>query len=266
MNPADLAMRLRAAEAIAREAGRQAAEFYRRRDRLDIERKGLQDLVSEADRACETAIVEALHRLFPDDSFLGEEHGLQVPGGGATWVIDPIDGTYNFLRGIPVWCVSIGLIAGNRSIAGVIYNPITEELYSAQDGAGARLNGKPIAVSGARILREARLCVGFSYRRPVAPHVEGVRRLLEAHCEYARFGSGALGLAMTADGRFDGYWEAHINLWDVAAGLCLIREAGGCNNDFITPDAFAKGNFILAATPDLMPELQQLLDVEPAAA
>jgi myo-inositol-1(or 4)-monophosphatase len=175
------------------------------------------------------------------------------------WIIDPIDGTANFLRGIPFWCVSLGLIDSGEPVAGIIYSPPVEELHLARKGAGAWLNGRPIKVSATRRIEEARIGVGFSYRTPVEPHLQALKALLESHCEYSRLGSGALGMALTADGRLDGYWEAHINIWDVAAGLCLVKEAGGWTNDFMTTDVFANGNSILATTPLLSETLRSLM-------
>jgi myo-inositol-1(or 4)-monophosphatase len=143
----------------------------------------------------------------------------------------------------------------------VIYNPITDELYAARQGQGATLNGRKIAVSNVKTLEDARIAIGFSYRRPVAPHAEAVKALLDAHCEYSRLGSGALGLALTADGRLDGYWEAHINVWDVAAGLCIVKEAGGRVNDFLGEDGIHSGNAVLASTPQLYESLGGLLKI-----
>jgi myo-inositol-1(or 4)-monophosphatase len=252
-------LRYWAALAIVREAGGRAADHYRRRHELEVERKGTQDLVSQADRACEDLIVNALRNLFPQDGFLGEERGAQNEGAQAIWVIDPIDGTANFLRGIPFWCVSLGLLAAHQFVIGVIYNPVTDELYAARRGQGATLNGRKIEVSKVKTLENARLGIGFSYRRPVAPHAEAVKALLDAHCEYSRLGSGALGLALTADGRLDGYWEAHINVWDVAAGLCILKEAGGRANEFLGEHGLTKGNAVLASTPQLYSRLSGLL-------
>lgn len=260
MDQADLALRLRSAQGVVREAGQQAAERFRRRAELVVERKGRQDFVSAADKECEEFVVGAMSRLFPEDGFLGEEGAARASRSGATWIIDPIDGTSNFLAGMPVWCVSLGLVRDGRSILGIIYNPITEEMYAAQAGAGATLNGKRIQASGAVRIDEARIMLGFSYRRPVAEHVKAVDACLNASCEYARFGSGALGMAYAADGRFDGYYEAHINAWDVAAGLVLVQEAGGWHNDFFGgAEAMAKGNVILAAAPGIAEPLRRLL-------
>lgn len=259
MDESEIQHRCYAAMGLVREVGQEAARQYRARDKLEVETKGFQDFVSVVDRACEDEIVSTLGRLFPGDAFLGEERGIQNAGGDATWVIDPIDGTANFLRGIPLWCVSLGLIVQNKPVIGVIYNPVTDELYAARQGAGATLNGSKISVSAVRKLNEARMGVGFSYRRPIAPHLQGISALLEAHCEYSRLGSGALGLAFTADGRMDGYWEAHINIWDVAAGLCIVKEAGGWINDFMSGDVFRLGNPILATNANLADILVALL-------
>jgi myo-inositol-1(or 4)-monophosphatase len=250
--------RARIAETVIRDAGALAADYYRRRSTLPIQSKGVQDFVSEADRACEELIVAALTRHFPEDGFLGEEGGLRS-GGNLIWVVDPIDGTDNFLRGIPFWCVSIGLVAEHQALLGYIYNPVTEELFSAVRGGGAFLNGEAIRVSDTADIERARICVGFSYRRPVAPHARVVKSLLDAHCEYSRLGSGALGVAYTAAGRFDAYWEHHINAWDVAAGLAIVTEAGGVTNDFLAGDGFERGNEIFASTPALAPKLATLI-------
>jgi myo-inositol-1(or 4)-monophosphatase len=128
MDQKELGLRYRFAQGVVREAGQMALDRYRRRESLAIERKGKQDFVSEADRACEVFVASAFLKAFPDDAFLGEEGGLQNEGGQATWIIDPIDGTSNFIAGIPIWCVSLGLVVGNRAVLGIIYNPVTEEL------------------------------------------------------------------------------------------------------------------------------------------
>jgi len=254
----DLDARLAAAEAAIREAGDLAAGYFSRRETLLIDRKGAQDLVSEADRACEEQIVAALSRAFPQDGFLGEEGGRRNADAAALWVIDPIDGTHNFLTGIPFWCLSIGLVIGGEAVLGVIYHPAADELFSAKRGGGAFVNGVPMTVSGETDITRARLCVGFSYRRPVADHLRAVDALLSAGCEYLRLGSGALGLAYTAAGRFDGYWERHLNAWDAAAGLALVRESGGWTNDFLAGDGLLKGCEMLASTPALVDPFKRL--------
>ena len=259
VNPTDLDNRLRVAEVVIREAGRVAAEHFARRGLLRIDRKGAQDLVSEADRACEDLIVAGLARLFPSDGFIGEERGSRGADAAAVWVIDPIDGTHNFLTGVTFWCMSVGLVAAGELVLGIIYHPLAAELYSARKGGGAFLNGQPIKVSGETELTHARICVGFSYRRPVAEHTQAIGTVLGAGCEYLRLGSGALGLAYTAAGRFDAYWERHMNSWDAAAGLILMREAGGWTNDFLASDGLAAGGEVLAATPALVEPLKRLI-------
>ncbi len=246
------------ARAVILEAGQLAADYFHRRDRLAVSRKGAQDLVSEADRGCEEFTVSRLAAAFPDDGFLGEEGGTRNPAAAAVWVIDPIDGTHNFLTGIRFWCLSIALVVGGEAVLGVIYDPTADELFSARKGGGAFLNDTAIKTSGETDITRARVGVGFSYRRPVADHVRAIEALLTAGCEYLRLGSGALGMAYTAAGRFDGYWERHINSWDVAAGVVLVREAGGWTNDFFADDGLACGNEVLATTPALVDPLARL--------
>jgi myo-inositol-1(or 4)-monophosphatase len=258
VSPSDLDVRLRVAQAVVREAGQLAADYFARRATLTIDRKGAQDLVSIADRSCEDLIVSGLSALFPEDSFLGEEGGVRKPGGEAVWVIDPIDGTHNFLTGVPFWCISLALVVAGEAVLGLIYHPAEDELFAARSGGGAFLNGVPMKVSGETEVTRARIGIGFSYRRPVADHVRTVEALLSAGCEYLRLGSGALGLAYTAAGRFDGYWERHTNSWDAAAGLVLVREAGGWTNDFLGGAGLMKGSEILAATPALVDSLVSL--------
>ena len=255
----DLEQRALVAEKVVREAGRLARKYYFARGGLEVEKKGLQDLVSNADRECEELVVTSLISEFPSDAFVGEEGGRRGDGA-ALWVIDPIDGTSNFLVGIAHWCVSLGLVLENRAALGFIYDPLADEMFSAIEGGGARLNGAPISVSGQRDLSRARMGLGFSYRRPAALHAADVQKLLDAGCEYLRMGSGALGMAFTAAGRLDGYWERHINLWDVAAGLAIVAEAGGTLSPFLNAQSMVEGNEILATSPALFEPLRALLD------
>jgi myo-inositol-1(or 4)-monophosphatase len=247
------------AEAISREAGEVAAAHFARRELLAIDRKGVQDPVSAADRECEALMVRRLAEAFPEDGVLGEEGATRNPDIGSTWVIDPIDGTQNFLAGVPFWCISIGFVVGAESVLGLIYHPPMDELFSARKGDGASINGKAIKVSGETDLARARICVGFSYRRSVTAHVRAVKALLTAGCEYCRLGSGALGLAYTAAGRFDGYWERHLNSWDAAAGLALVSEAGGYINAFFAADGLRSGSEVLAITPALAEPVGRLV-------
>jgi myo-inositol-1(or 4)-monophosphatase len=255
----ELSKRAAAGLAVTRKAGALALDYHRRPDALRIEHKGTQDYVSAADKACEELIVGDLSRAFPGDAFLGEEGGRRG-SADVTWIIDPIDGTSNFVRGIPFWCISVGLVVGREPVLGYIYDPVRDEMFAGVKGKGATLNGAPIRVTGQTELSEARLCLGFSYRRPVAPHARDVRALLDEHVEYSRLGSGALGSVYVAAGRFDGYWERHINAWDVAAAVAIVRGAGGRTNDFFAGDGMESGNEILAATPALYDRFHALLN------
>jgi myo-inositol-1(or 4)-monophosphatase len=244
---------------VIRDAGALAADYFARRHALTIDEKGAQDLVSEADRETEELIVKRLSAAFPGDGFLGEEGAAQGLDAEAVWVIDPIDGTRNFVTGVPFWCISIGLVVGGRATLGLIYHPAEDELFLAETGKGAFANGAPVQVSGETDLKRARVCVGFNHRQSPAGHTGMLEALLSAGAEYCRLGSGALGLAYTAAGRFDAFWEAHLNSWDAAAGLVLVAEAGGFVNDFLADDGLTRGNEILAATPALAEPLKPLV-------
>lgn len=246
----DLDLRLAAASAVAREAGTLALRRFRGRDRLAIERKGLQDLVSEADREVEALVRARLAALFPEDGVLGEEGG-HAAGGAATWVVDPIDGTWCFLNGIASWCVSLACVRGGRIELGVVYDPCAEELFAARAGGGATLDGVPIRVADARSLADGTLSVGFSHRSAAAEVAPVFGRLLEAGGMYHRHGSGALGLAWTACGRLIGYIEPHMNSWDALAGLLLVAEAGGLVNDFLAGDGLLEGGRVVAVAPGI---------------
>lgn len=255
LTPAALDLRYAALLGIIREAGDIAADYFRRRHTLVVERKGLQDLVSIADRAAEDHIVNALHRLFPDDRILGEEGGFRGGAGSGCWIIDPIDGTANFLRGIPHWCVSVGFLHASTLEIGMIYDPVIGEMFTARRGMGAFLNGAPMAVTGETDPQRARFGIGFNFKRPAAFTVAAIDRLLAGQSEFIRAGSGSLGLAYVAAGRSDGFWEKQINSWDVAAALLMVTEAGGRVNDFLAGDGLTAGGEVIAATPGLFDHL-----------
>jgi myo-inositol-1(or 4)-monophosphatase len=255
----DLRERYRLAQEIVRKAGELAMQHYRRRG-LNVYSKGVQDVVTEADRACEKLIATAVFDAFPNDSVLGEEGGLQNPGNSIVWVVDPIDGTSNFVREIPFWCVSLGIVLDRHPLIGVIYDPVNEDFYAAAANSGAFKNGKIIRPSNATRLEEALVGLGFSFRRPAGNLVRAIESCLTAHCEYNRLGSGALSLAYVGDGRLEGYWEAHMNSWDAAAGIAIVRAAGGYANDFFAGDGLQQGNSVLAAAPGIANQLKKLLD------
>jgi myo-inositol-1(or 4)-monophosphatase len=256
----ELSARQRAAETIARDAGRLAASCLADSGKLTFSLKGPQDVVTAADGEVERLIVERLRAAFPGDAFIGEE------GGGAAadhcWVIDPIDGTANFARGLPHWCVSIAYVASGQTQVGVICDPNGEHLYSARRGAGALRDGKPIRVSATIDPDRATVDIGYSHRARVEDFGRLMTRLIERGINVTQSGSAALGLARVADGRLDGYAERHLYAWDALAGLLLVEEAGGRVNAFLEGDALTAGNEAIAATPALFATIASALGPE----
>ena len=259
----DLEHRLLAASAIALEAGALARRRFRDRpSALAIAFKGPQDYVLASDAEVEALIRLRLHEAFPEDAFFGEEEGgaLGRSGQGA-WVVDPIDGTANFARGIPHYCVSLGYVRAGEALIGVIYDPAHNQLYAAARGRGATLDGEIIRVSGLGDIAQATVEAGWSTRVPHEAYVGVVARLKLAGAAVRRGGSGALALAYVAAGRMEAYVELHMNAWDALAGLVLVREAGGWVNDYLAGEGLTKGNAILACTPELAEVLGELTEV-----
>jgi len=261
MKPPQLTQRVRAAEAVAREAGRLAKRYLADPAALDVRLKGAQDVLTAADGAVERQIVATLRAALPGDAFLGEEGG-RVAGDAASapcWVIDPIDGTANFARGLPTWCVSIALVVAGRTEIGVIHDAVADLTYSATRGGGAWCNGDRLAVSTTTDIARASVDTGYSSRTPAAAFGDLVTRLLQRAINVTQCGSAALGLARVADGRLDGYVERHLYAWDALAGLLLVEEAGGRVNAFLDADGLTQGNETIAATPALYAELADAL-------
>jgi myo-inositol-1(or 4)-monophosphatase len=246
----DLELRLLAGCAIAQAAGALARRHFQARPAtLQIAFKGDQDYVSATDAEVETLIRERLQDAFPHDSFFGEEGGGVF--GGDVWIVDPVDGTANFMRGIPMFCVSMAFLRNGTCELGIIYDPIHDELFAARRGHGATLNGQPMQVSGLSDIRQSTIEAGWSTRLPPDPYTTLVLTLKEAGAGVRRGGSGALALAYVAAGRIDGYCELHMNSWDALAGLLLVKEAGGWTNDFLRDEGLTRGNPILGCTPEL---------------
>jgi len=205
---------------------------------LKIEYKGDADLVTAADRASETLIRERIKALWPTHDVLGEEQGLSDLGGDYRWYVDPLDGTTNFAHGYPVFCVSIALehqaveerSSGKRAsrIAAVVYDPTRDELFAAEQGRGASLNGQAIRVSKTGTLKESLLATGFpSHKRHKNPNIYFYHQITLHTHGVRRAGSAALDLCNVASGRYDGFWEFNLNPWDTAAGVLIVEEAGG---------------------------------------
>ena len=213
-------------EAIAREAG--ALLLHHFHQRVKIEYKGDVDLVTVADRASEKLIVERLRATWPDHDIVGEEGTRHESGAEYRWYIDPLDGTTNFAHGYPVFCVSMGLRRGEEMIAGVLYDPTRDELFAAENGEGAYLNGQRIRVSSTTRLAESLLATGFpSHKRHKNPNIHFYHQITLHSHGVRRAGSAALDLANVACGRYDGFWEFNLNPWDTSAGTLLVTEAGG---------------------------------------
>ena len=211
---------------IAREAGALLKEFFRRR--VKIEYKGDADLVTEADRASEKLILERIRSHWPSHEVIGEEGARVETGGDYRWYVDPLDGTTNFAHGYPVFCVSLGLTFQGKRKAAVVYDPTRDELFAAERGKGAQLNGEPIVVSKTSELKQSLVATGFpSHKRHKNPNIHFYHQLTLRTHGVRRAGSAALDLACVASGRFDGFWEFNLNSWDTAAGILLVEEAGG---------------------------------------
>lgn len=225
--------------------------------------KGRHDVLTEMDPKVERLIRAALAERYPDDAFLGEEEGISgsLDTAGRAWVVDPIDGTANYARGIDRYCVSIACVEDGRPVLGVIYDPCHDRLYAARAGGGAWLGERRLAVSPVDTLDAATIECGWSTRRPAADWLAMVERIMSAGASVRRLGSGAMGLADVAAGRLEGYAELHINSWDCAAGLLLVREAGGRCCDFFAGDGLRQGNPLLAANGALFDELQRVTGI-----
>jgi myo-inositol-1(or 4)-monophosphatase len=243
---ADLVVALAAAEAGAREL---SARYRSAGVREGATSKGLRrDLVTDADRASEAAILDVLRRERPDDAVIAEETAAGAARGRRTWIVDPLDGTVNFAHGVPLFCVSVGLVVDGAPTVGVVSAPRMGELFAGEVGVGATLNGEAIRVSATSRLADAILATGFAYdlENLADDNLDNLALVSKAARGVRRFGSAAIDLAWVAAGRLDGFWELHLCPWDVAAGAALIRAAGGRVTDMAGGDDFVFGRHIAA--------------------
>jgi len=216
---------------IAREAGALLMEYFHQH--VKVEYKGEVDLVTVADRKSEALILQRIQARWPKHDVVGEEGASIETGSDYRWYVDPLDGTTNFAHGFPVFCVSLALEWKGQRIAGVVYDPTRDELFSAEHGSGAYLNGEPIHVSKIASLAECLVATGFpSHKRHKNPNIFFYHQITLRTHGVRRGGSAALDLASVASGRFDGFWEFNLNPWDTAAGVLLVEEAGGVVTDF----------------------------------
>jgi myo-inositol-1(or 4)-monophosphatase len=211
---------------IAREAGAFLMPYFRRR--VAIEYKGEADLVTEADRGSEALIRKRVKALWPDHDVLGEEEGLIDTGSDYRWYVDPLDGTTNFAHSFPMFCVSLGLEHKGIRVAGVVYDPTRDEMFTAAKGGGAFLNGEPIHASKIANLTESLVATGFpSKKRHKNPNIHFYHQITLKTHGIRRAGSAALDLCYVAAGRLEAFWEFNLNPWDTAAGVVIVEEAGG---------------------------------------
>jgi len=255
-----LSGRLALAKTLARDAGDKALEYFRSIGDLEIKSKGVQDMVSNADLEVETFIREQLTAAFPDDGIVGEEHGRIESRSGYTWVIDPIDGTANFVTGIPAWCVILACVHDDKTRIGVIFDPCNNELFWGMTGAGAHLNEHPIKVSDSAGLNIGNTGVGMNGRTSGSLVVRFVAELATRGGLFYRNASGGLMLCYVAAGRLIGYVEPHMNAWDCLAGQLLIAEAGGCVEQQSANVMLDRGGRVVASGPIIFEELRAMAD------
>ncbi|MBT0958478.1 inositol monophosphatase [Alphaproteobacteria bacterium KMM 3653] len=250
--------RLSAAKAIAQDAGRMGLRYFRDLGALDVTSKGVQDLVSNADLDVETFVRAQIAAQFPGDGIVGEEHENVPSGTGWTWVIDPIDGTANFVRGVPQWCVIIACVFEGETRVGVIYEPCTGELFSAAKGQGAFLGDRPMTVAKTEGLHDGRVGYGKNGRTPLGGTSTWFADLEARGGVFFHSGSGGLMLAYVAAGRLIGFTEFHMYPWDCMAGMLLIAEAGGQVIEQSGDAMLSGGGRVVAGAPAVFGTLMQM--------
>jgi myo-inositol-1(or 4)-monophosphatase len=243
---------------IAREAGALLMSYF---GKVEVEYKGDVDVVTEADRKAEDLIVSRIRSLWPAHDITGEEGTSTQTGSEYRWYIDPLDGTTNFAHGYPVFCVSMALEHRGERIAGVTYDPTRDELFAAEKGSGAELNGRKIRVSQIDTLAESLIATGFpSQKRHKNPNIYFYHQITLRTHGIRRAGSAALDLSYVACGRYDGYWEFNLNPWDTAAGVFLVQEAGGTVTGFYDRPFEMASREVIASNTVLHPELKRELE------
>ena len=250
----DIVARSLIAQAVAREAGVLMRRRFENREAMTFSFKGHQDYLTEVDGEVERLVMTRLASAWPRDGFIGEETGGQATD--SVWVIDPIDGTANFARGVPHFCISMAFVIDYAIEIGVIFDPMLDEMFVAQRAHGATLNGVAMRVSTTADIRAATVEVGWNMRSGIPAFVSLVERITATGAGMIRCGSGALGIAYVAAGRLDAYVEHHMHPWDALAGLVMVNEAGGCTNNFLEGEGLTRGNRVIATTPHLARQLE----------
>ena len=247
-------------------AARRAGSIINRagldRGGLEVRAKAKNDFVTQVDRAAEAAIIDILRKAYPDHAILGEESGdLPSAKGEYRWIIDPLDGTTNFIHGFPQYCVSIAVQHRGATAHGVVYDPGRNELFTASKGAGAFLDDKRIRVTKCAQLKDALVGTGFPFKEVsrIDVYLKQLEALMRNSAGVRRAGAAALDLAYVACGRLDAFWELGLSPWDMAAGALMIQEAGGLVGDTRGEDGFMESGEIACATPKIYPTLLEAL-------
>ena len=253
---------------IAIRAAHHAGDFIVRKINklpdLKVEVKALNDYVSEVDRQAEALIIEDLLKSFPGHGILAEESGVIEGKEDYRWIIDPLDGTTNYLHGFPHYAVSIACEHQGRLTHGVIYDPYKQELFAASRGAGATLNNRRIRVTPLKTTQGALLATGFPFKHPerLDPFLKVFSAFFSTASDVRRAGSAALDLAYVAAGRLDGYWESGLNAWDIAAGALIVREAGGLVTDFNGDANSLDNGEVVAGNPRIIGDMLRTLEAQ----
>jgi len=251
---------LNVAVMAARTAGNLLVRKLNNPQKLKVEEKGRNDFVSDADRAAESAIIETIRKHYPDHAVLAEESGADGDSD-TVWIIDPLDGTTNFLHGFPVFAVSIGVQVKGRMEHAVVYDPLRQELFTASRGDGAQLDGRKIRISGRTKLEQALIGTGFPYKLmdgEMTPYLRMLETVLRNTSGVRRPGAAAIDLCYVAAGRLDGFWETSLQPWDLAAGSLIIREAGGIVSGLDGSENYLETGHVLAGTPKIYAALARL--------
>lgn len=255
---------LNVAVMAARRAGSSLIRNLVKLDKLNIEQKGRNDYVSDADLDAERAVIETIHKHYPDHAILAEESGASGESD-TVWIIDPLDGTTNYLHGFPIFCVSIGVQVNGRMEHAVVYDPMRQELFTASRGIGALVDGRRIRVSGQLQLERALIGTGFPFRQAedaLPPYLKMLGKVVRNTSGVRRPGAAALDLCYVAAGRLDAFWETGLAPWDLAAGSLIIREAGGIVSGLDGSENFLETGHILTGSPKIYAGMAKLCAAE----
>jgi myo-inositol-1(or 4)-monophosphatase len=256
----DVRSRLEFAKQIVRNSSVEALKAFSNWKDLAITAKGAQDFVSEVDKSTELYLRAKIQEAYPDDGIVGEEFGRTNESAKLQWVLDPIDGTANYISGVPAWCIVIAIAEHQETVAGVIYDPNCDELFSAQLNQGAFLNDRQLSPKKKFTIANSTVSLGYSGRTTTKPVVAVVNEIFKHGGVFSRNGSGALSLAHVADQRYSGYIEHHMNAWDCLAGQLIVKEAGGLTEDQNAKEMIAYGGRVITGWPGVFENLVKMAD------